>query len=164
MVDAISREFASRENERLTEGEVDFFFENYSPLSSTGTRFRDFLKGLLKKGLNVVKGVASLALKGPLGLIFNLVKKHFRGIIGKIVQRGIQSYPQWYSRRPDNSRKSSASELPEPAPAPPPAAARAQPVRRLACAAGCKRGCVSASERVRSTTRGLCPDAERTRA
>jgi hypothetical protein len=123
MVDAISREFASRENERLTEGEVDFFFENYSPPPQPEPVFENFLKGLLKKGLNVVKGVASLALKGPLGLIFNLVKKHFRGIIGKIVQRGIQKLPAVVQPAARQLAEKLGFRAPEPAPAPPPAAA-----------------------------------------
>jgi hypothetical protein len=127
MVDAISREFAVRENERLTEGEVDFFFEHYSPPAQSEPVFENFLKGLLKKGLKVVKGVASLALKGPLGLVFNLLKKHFKSIIGKIVQRGIQKLPEPVRPAAQKLAEKLGFRTQEPAPAPASDAAAAAP-------------------------------------
>jgi hypothetical protein len=94
MVDAVAREFGSRDNVGMLEGEVETFFEQYSPSVQVDPSFENFFGKLMKKVGKVVgkvaKGVAAIGL-GP---ILNKIKALVRPLLNQVLQKALGRLPE----------------------------------------------------------------------
>jgi hypothetical protein len=98
MVDAMAREFGSREEGKIIEGELEFFFEQYSPSVQLEPAFENFFGKLFKKVGKAVKSVAGKAWKGiktvALGPLLGQLKLFVKPIINNVLQKAIGKLPE----------------------------------------------------------------------
>jgi hypothetical protein len=124
MVDAMAREFGSRDEAGLAEHEFDDFLDGYAP-SSLAPEFENFFGSLLKKVGGVAKAAAGAAWKGikavALGPIFGQLRKLLRPIIDMVLKRALGALPA--AVRPAAQKLAEKLGLAKPAPAAAPATA-----------------------------------------
>jgi hypothetical protein len=121
MVDAVAREFGSRDRSRIVENEVEAFFEQYSPSAQIDPSFENFFGKLIKKVGKVVKSVAKGVAKIGLGPILNQIKALIRPLLNKVLQKAIGKLPeaiQPAARKLAEKLGFAAPKPAEPAPAP----------------------------------------------
>ena len=121
MVDAAAQEFGSRDTTSLAEGEIEMFFEHYSPSVQVDPTFENWLGKLVKKVGKAVKKVAKVAAKIGLGPILNKIKALIRPLLNQVLQKAIGKLPE--SVRPIAQKLAEKLGLAAPKPAEPPAAA-----------------------------------------
>jgi len=102
-LDRLAHEFANREVDQLTEGEIDSVFERFQSAEALGNPvFEDFFKKLwrkakkvAKKAVNVVKtGINIVKKLNPLNMVFNRLRKMIRPFLSKIIRRVINKLPR----------------------------------------------------------------------
>ena len=94
MVDAVAREFGSRDGTGLVESEIESFFGQYSPSGQIDPEFENFFGKLLKKVGSAVKGVAKGIAKIGLGPILNKIKALIKPLLNKVLQKAIGKLPE----------------------------------------------------------------------
>ena len=121
MVDAMAREFGSRDEAGLVDQEFDSFLDNYTPSAPLDPEFEDFFGSLLKKVGSVAKAAAGAAWKGiktvALGPLFGQLRKLLRPIIDMVLKRAIGALPAVV--RPAAQKLAEKLGLVKPAPAAP---------------------------------------------
>ena len=122
MVDAMAREFGTREHGGGIESEMDTFVERYAPSATLPPSFEDFLGKLAKKIGKGIKKAAGTALQGikklALGPILAQIKAIFPKLLKPVLQKAIGRIPA--ELRP--AAQKLAERLGLAAPAPPPVA------------------------------------------
>ena len=97
MVDAMAREFGTRDQTEIFETELQAFEERYTSSVTLEPQFEDFFKKAFKKFGSVVKKAASGALKGitKLGLrpILNRIRSLIKPLLNKVLQKAIGKLP-----------------------------------------------------------------------
>jgi hypothetical protein len=97
MVDAMAREFGSRDETGLVDHEFDAFLDEYTPSTPLAPEFENFFGSLLKKVGKVAKAAAGAAWKGikavALGPLFGQLRKLLRPIINMVLRRAIGALP-----------------------------------------------------------------------
>lgn len=102
-LDRLAHEFANRETDQLTEGEIDSIFERYQSSQPMGNPvFEDFFKKLWRKAKKVAKRAVNVVKKGisvvkklnPLNLVFGRLKRMIRPFLTKIIRRVISRLPR----------------------------------------------------------------------
>lgn len=97
LVDAMAREFGSRDETALVEQEFDDFLDSYAPAAPLAPEFEDFFKTWARKVGNVAKAAAGAAWKGiktvALGPIFAQLRRLPRKLIELVAQRALGSLP-----------------------------------------------------------------------
>ena len=94
MVDAVAREFGSRDGTGLVESEIESFFGQYSPSGQIDPEFENFFGKLLKKVGSAVKGVAKGIAKIGLGPILNKIKALIKPLLNRVLQKAIGKLPE----------------------------------------------------------------------
>lgn len=117
MVDAVAREFGSRDNTRIVESEVESFFEQYSPSAQIAPAFENFFGKLIKKVGKVVGKVAKGIAKIGLGPILNKIKALIKPLLNQVLQKAIGKLPE--SVRPIAQKLAEKLGLVAPKPAEP---------------------------------------------
>ena len=102
MVDAIAREFGSRNGTGIVESEIESFFEQYSPSAQIDPAFENFFGKLIKKVGKAVKTVAKGIAKIGLGPILNKIK----ALIKPLLNQG----PAESDRKTSGSRSTGSPE------------------------------------------------------
>jgi hypothetical protein len=125
MVDAVAREFGSRDNAGIAENEVETFFEQYSPAVQVDPSFENFLGKLIKKVGKVAKKVATGIAKIGLGPILNKIKALIKPLLNQVLQKAIGKLPE--AVRPAAQKLAEKFGFAAPKPVEPPAAAPAEP-------------------------------------
>ena len=120
MVDAVAREFGSRDNTRIVESEVESFFEQYWPSAQIAPAFENFFGKLIKKVGKVVGKVAKGVAKIGLGPILNKIKALIKPLLNQVLQKAIGKLPE--SVRPIAQKLAEKLGLVAPKPAEPPTA------------------------------------------
>jgi hypothetical protein len=97
MVDAMAREFGSRDATNIVDREVESFVERNSPSASLDPEFENFFGKLFKKIGSVVKTAASKGWQmikkiGP-GPIFNKLKSLIKPLVNSVLQKAIGKLP-----------------------------------------------------------------------
>ena len=123
MVDAVAREFGSRDNTRIVESEVESFFEQYSPSAQIDPSFENFFGKLIKKVGKVVGKVAKGIAKIGLGPILNKIKALIKPLLNQVLQKAIGKLPE--SVRPIAQKLAEKLGFAAPKPAEPATAAAA---------------------------------------
>ena len=122
MVDAVAREFGSRDKTGIVESEIESFFERYSPSAQIDPSFENFFGKLIKKVGKVVGKVAKGIAKIGLGPILNKIKALIKPLLNQVLQKAIGKLPE--SVRPIAQKLAEKLGLVTPKPAEPaPAAA-----------------------------------------
>jgi hypothetical protein len=97
MVEAMAREFGSRDENGLVDREFDDFLDQYTPSAPLAPEFEDFFKSLAKKVTGVAKKAAGAAWKGikkvALGPLFNQLRALLRPIIDMVLKRALGALP-----------------------------------------------------------------------
>ena len=93
-VTAFEREFGSRDVSSLGEGELDAFAERYSPATTLGPEFEDFLGKWKKKLVGLAKKAGKFALTMGLGPVLNKIKALVRPLLNKVLQMAIGKLPE----------------------------------------------------------------------
>lgn len=129
LVDAMAREFGSRDETALVEQEFDDFLDGYTPSTPLAPEFEDFFGSWVKKVSNVAKAAAGAAWKGiktvALGPIFAGLRRLPRKILDLVAKRALGSLP--VGVRPMAQKLAEKLGLAKPAPAAAPAAPAAAP-------------------------------------
>lgn len=103
LVDQLSYEFANRDMDALTEGEIDAIFAKYQQAHELGNPvFENFFKKTFQKLKKGIKKVGSLVKKGvklvgkfhPLALLLKQVKKMIRPFLTKVIGNVINKLPE----------------------------------------------------------------------
>ena len=94
MVDAVAREFGSRDGTGLVESEIESFFGQYSPSGQIDPEFENFFGKLLKKVGSAVKSVAKGVAKIGLGPILNKIKALIKPLLNRVLQKAIGKLPE----------------------------------------------------------------------
>jgi hypothetical protein len=96
MLDAMAREFGSREAE-IVEGEAESFAERYAAARSVEPAFEGFLNGVVKKFAKGVSKVAGAALQGLKNVtvigLFNRLRPIIRPLLNRVMQMAIGRLP-----------------------------------------------------------------------
>ena len=97
MVDAMARQFGSRQNE-IVDREIDQFIESYTPSTSLDPEFQNFSWSFAKK---IGKGLGALAKKAAkgvatlgLGPILAKIKALVRPLLNRVLQKAIGRLPE----------------------------------------------------------------------
>jgi hypothetical protein len=97
MVDAVVREFGSRDQTEIIESELEAFAERYSSSMTLDPEFENFFGSLFKKIGGVVKKVASKAWQGikmlGLGPILKRIKALIKPLLSNVLQHAIGKLP-----------------------------------------------------------------------
>jgi hypothetical protein len=97
-VDAVAREFASREQAGISEQEVEAFIQEYQPPERLDPEFENLFGGILRKVGRVVKSAAGKAWQGikkvALGPLFNLIKTAFKEIMERVLNWAMSKIPE----------------------------------------------------------------------
>ena len=94
MVDAIAREFGSRDETGIVESEIESFLERYSPSAQVDPEFENFFGKLFKKVGKAVKSVAKGIAKIGLGPILNKIKALIKPLLNQVLQKAIGKLPE----------------------------------------------------------------------
>ena len=98
MVDAMAREFGSRNETGIVEREIESFLAQYAPSVQIEPAFENFFGKFFKKVGKAVKTVASkaaqVAKKLGLGPILNRIKALIRPLLNKVLQMAIGKLPE----------------------------------------------------------------------
>jgi hypothetical protein len=98
MVDAMARQFGSRDQSTLVDSEIDSFVEGYAPSTPFEPEFENFFGKLIKKVAKGVRAVAGkawqAAKKVALGPILNQIKALIKPLLDKILQTAIGKLPE----------------------------------------------------------------------
>jgi hypothetical protein len=94
MVDAMAREYGSRDGTGMVEREIESFFELYSPSAQIDPAFENFFGKLLKKVGKAVKRVAKGIAKIGLGPILNKIKALIKPLLDQVLQKAIGRLPE----------------------------------------------------------------------
>lgn len=94
MVDAVAREFGSRDGAGIVESEIEAFFEQYFPSAQIDPEFENFFGKLFKKVGKAVKTVAKGIAKIGLGPILNKIKALIKPILNQVLQKAIGKLPE----------------------------------------------------------------------
>jgi hypothetical protein len=98
MVDAVAREFGSRDETGIIDREIESFLEQYSASAPIEPAFENILGGLLKKVGKAVRKVASkaaqVAKKIGLGPILNRIKALIKPMLDQVLQKAIGKLPE----------------------------------------------------------------------
>ena len=109
---------SSRDNTGMVEGEIETFFEQYSPSVQVDPSFENFLGKLIKKVGKVVgkvaKGIAAIGL-GP---ILNKIKALVRPLLNQVLQKALGRLPE--AVRPAAQKLAEKLGFAAPKPAEPP--------------------------------------------
>ena len=121
MMDAMSREFASRDEAGIVDHEIESFVASYAPSESFSPEFENFFGKLIGKVGRFAKSAASGGFRGlktlALGPIFNALKTVLRPILNGVMQRAIGKLPE--SVRPAAQKLAQKLGLASAEPAPP---------------------------------------------
>jgi hypothetical protein len=93
-VSAFEREFGSRDAGTLGESELEAFAERYSPATSLGPEFENFLGKWKNKIVGLAKTAGKFAMKLGLGPILNKLKGLIRPLLNKVLQMAIGKLPE----------------------------------------------------------------------
>ena len=97
MVEAMTREFGTRDQKEVVESELEAFAERYSSSISLDPEFENFFGKLAKKVGRAVKKVAGKALQGiknlALGPILKRIKALIKPLLNKVLQKAIGKLP-----------------------------------------------------------------------
>ncbi len=97
MVDAMAREFVSREQAGIVEHEIDSFVAGYAPSNPLDPEFENFFEKFIGKVGGFLKKAAGKAWQGikkvGLGPIFNQIKRAVRAILKRVLERAIGKLP-----------------------------------------------------------------------
>ena len=97
MVDAMAREFGSRDEAGIVDREIESFVEQYSPSETLDPEFENFFGSLLKKVGGAIKSVASKGWQAikkiGLGPIFNKIKALIKPLLNGVLQTAIGKLP-----------------------------------------------------------------------
>jgi len=98
MVDAMAREFGSRDETSIVDREVESFVERYSPSATLDPEFENFFGKLFKKIGSVVKTAArkgwQVVKKIGLGPIFNKLKALIKPLVNNVLQKATGKLPE----------------------------------------------------------------------
>jgi hypothetical protein len=98
MVDAMAREFGSRNETGIADREIESFVGRYAPSAQIEPAFENFFGKLFKKIGKAVKTVAGkawqVAKKLGLGPIFNQIKALIRQLLNRVLQMAIGKLPE----------------------------------------------------------------------
>jgi len=94
MVDAVAREFGSRDGAGIVEREIESFLEQYSPSVQIDPAFENFFGKLFKKVGKAVKSVAKGIAKIGLGPILNRIKALINPLLNQVLQKAIGKLPE----------------------------------------------------------------------
>lgn len=136
LVDAMAREFGSRDETGLVEQEFDDFLDSYAPAAALAPEFEDFFKTWAKKVGKAAKAVAGAAWKGiktvALGPIFAHLRRLPRELLKLVARRALGSLP--VSVRPMAQKLAEKLGLVKPAPVAAPSAPMAGAVGAVGAA------------------------------
>jgi hypothetical protein len=125
MVDAVAREFGSRDQTGIAESEIETFFDQYSASAQIDPSFENFFGKLMKKVAKVAGKVAKGIAKVGLGPILNKIKALIKPLLNNVLQKAIGKLPE--SVRPAAQKLAEKFGFAAPKPAEPPAGAPAAP-------------------------------------
>lgn len=98
MVDAIAREFGTRDETVIVDREIESFLERYLASASIEPSFENFLGKMFKKVGRAVKAVAGKAWQGikkiGLGPILNRIKALIKPMLDQVLQKAIGKLPE----------------------------------------------------------------------
>lgn len=134
-VDAMARQFGSRDEASLAEHEFDSFLDTYAPAAPQEPEFENFFGKLVKKIGKVAKAAASTAWKGiktvALGPILNSLKSLLKPLLNSVLQRAIGALPALVQPAARKLAEKLGFAAPAPAPSaePAPAESAGSPVQ-----------------------------------